>query len=69
MRSIATFGSPRSSEKSDLPDDEGFREAIRSHVESGSKVALQNSNAETDDQLYPLHEVPRWTWSGDNAGA
>jgi hemoglobin len=51
---------------SDLPDDEQFRAAVRSHLEFGSKVAMQNSNAEADDQLHPLREVPRWTWPGDN---
>ena len=50
----------------DLPDDHDFREAVRSHVEFGSKVAMQNSHAETDDELHPLIEVPRWTWSGDD---
>jgi hemoglobin len=55
-------------EASDLPDDEVFRQAVRSHVEFGSKVAMQNSHAETDDQLHPLREVPRWTWTGDDEG-
>lgn len=45
-----------------LPDDTPFREALRSHVEFGSQVAMQNSHAETDDQLHPLREVPRWDW-------
>jgi hemoglobin len=45
-----------------LPDDAPFREALRSHVEFGSEVARQNSHAETDDQLHPLREVPRWQW-------
>jgi len=54
---------------SDLPDDEDFREAVRSHVEFGSKVAMQNSHAESDDQLHPLREVPRWTWPGDDKRA
>ena len=53
---------------SDLPTDEEFRAAVRSHVEFGSKVAMQNSHAETDDQLHPLREVPRWTWTGDEEG-
>jgi hemoglobin len=53
---------------SDLPDDEQFREAVRSHVEFGSQVAMQNSHAETEDQLHPLREVPRWTWPGDGQG-
>jgi hemoglobin len=55
-------------ETSGLPEDEAFREAIRSHVEFGSRVAMQNSNAETEDQLHPLREVPRWSWSGDDEG-
>jgi hemoglobin len=50
---------------SELPADDAFREAIRSHVEFGSKVAMQNSNAQNEDQLHPLREVPRWSWSGD----
>jgi hemoglobin len=52
-----------------LPADLPFREALRSHVEFGSQVAVQNSHAETDDQLHPLREVPRWDWpaSGDDS--
>jgi hemoglobin len=49
-------------DESDLPTDERFRTAVREHVEFGSQVAMQNSNAETDDELHPLREVPRWTW-------
>jgi hemoglobin len=49
-----------------MPDDAPFREAVRSHLEFGSKVALQNSNATTDEELHPLREVPRWTWEGDD---
>jgi hemoglobin len=48
-----------------LPDDEPFRRAVREHVEFGSRVAMQNSNAKTDADLNPLREVPRWTWDGD----
>ncbi|MCC5575703.1 MULTISPECIES: group II truncated hemoglobin [Microtetraspora] len=50
-----------------LPDDPAFREALRSHVEFGSQVAVQNSHAETDDQLHPLREVPLWEWPGPSA--
>lgn len=50
----------------DMPDDEPFREAVRSHVELGSQVAMQNSHADGDDQLHPLREVPRWTWEGED---
>jgi hemoglobin len=53
-------------DEADMPDDGPFREAIRSHVEFGSQVAMQNSNAHSDDELHPLREVPRWTWSGDD---
>lgn len=48
-----------------MPDDEPFRETVRQHVEFGSRVAMQNSHAECDEDLYPLHEVPRWHWAGD----
>jgi hemoglobin len=49
-----------------LPDDPAFREALRSHVEFGSHVAMQNSHARTDDELHPLREVPRWQWPADD---
>ena len=45
-----------------LPDDEPFREAVRSHLEFGAEVAQQNSWAETDAELHPIREVPNWTW-------
>lgn len=48
-----------------MPADEPFRRAVREHVEFGSRVALQNSQATTDEELHPLREVPRWTWAGD----
>jgi hemoglobin len=50
-----------------LPDDDAFREAVRSHVEFGTRVAMQNSQAQTDADLNPLREVPRWEWAGDSA--
>lgn len=49
-------------DKAGLPGDAPFRQALREHVEFGSRVAMQNSNAETDDELHPLREVPMWTW-------
>jgi hemoglobin len=49
-----------------MPDDQPFREAVRSHVEFGSRVAMQNSHADSDDELHPLREVPHWTWDGDD---
>jgi hemoglobin len=55
----------RALEQSDLPQDEPFVRAVREHVEFGTRVAMQNSNAATDEELHPLREVPRWTWEGD----
>jgi hemoglobin len=45
-----------------LPGDEPFREAVRAHLEFGSRVAQQNSRAETDAELHPIRDVPRWNW-------
>jgi hemoglobin len=53
-------------DKAGMPEDEPFREAVLEHVEFGTQVAKQNSNARSDDELHPLREVPRWTWSGDD---
>jgi len=50
-----------------MPDDEPFRRAVREHVEFGTHVAMQNSNASTEQELHPLREVPHWTWDGDGA--
>lgn len=49
----------------ELPEDPRFREAIREHIEFGTRVAMQNSHATTDNELHPLRAVPRWTWAGD----
>jgi hemoglobin len=53
-------------EKAGMPGDAPFRQAVLEHVEFGTEVAKQNSNASSDDELHPLREVPRWTWSGDD---
>jgi hemoglobin len=50
-------------DEAELHDDEPFRQASREHVEFGSHVAMQNSNAKDDSELHPLREVPRWTWA------
>lgn len=49
-------------DKAGMPGDPAFRQALREHVEFGSHVAMQNSNALSDGQLHPLREVPHWTW-------
>jgi hemoglobin len=48
-----------------MPDDKPFRDAVRSHLEFGTRVAMQNSHAATDEELHPIREVPIWTWNGD----
>lgn len=50
-----------------LPADAPFREALRSHVDFGSRVAMQNSHARSDHELHPLREVPLWQWPSDSA--
>lgn len=52
-------------DRAELPDDEAFRNAVLEHIEFGSRVARQNSNATNESELHPLREVPRWTWEGD----
>lgn len=52
-------------EAAGVPKDEPFRDAVRSHVEFGSRVAQQNSWAETDADLHPIREVPHWDWTED----
>jgi hemoglobin len=47
-----------------MPDDAPFREAVHEHVEFGSHVAQQNSWAESDAELHPIRQVPRWNWAG-----
>jgi hemoglobin len=49
----------------ETPADAPFRDAVHEHVEFGSHVAMQNSNATTEQELHPLREVPRWKWAGD----
>ncbi len=55
-------------DEAELPDDAPFRGAVRDHLEFGSRVAQQNSNATTEAELHPLRQVPRWTWPGGQPG-
>src|ERR1700749_841596 len=45
-----------------MPDDAPFRQAFREHLEFGTKVAQQNSWAQTEEELNPIREVPSWRW-------
>jgi hemoglobin len=42
--------------------DAELRAAILSCIEFGTEVAKVNSNATTDAELHPQHEMPRWHW-------
>lgn len=53
----------QAADEAGLPSDKPFREALKSHVDFGSYVAKQNSNATTDSELHPLREVPKWSWN------
>lgn len=52
----------QAADEAGLPDDARFRDALRSHLEFGSQVAQQNSWAQSDAELHPIREVPRWSW-------
>ena len=52
----------QAADKAELPTDIDFRVALKSHVDFGSQVAQQNSHAQTDQELHPLREVPKWSW-------
>ena len=52
----------------DLEGSSPYDRGMPSLYEVGSKVAMQNSHAETEDQLHPLREVPRCNWPGDEDG-
>ena len=52
-----------------MPADAPFRTAVREHAEFGTRVAMQNSHANTDSELHPLREVPHWTWAGERPPA
>ena len=58
----------RALDAADMSTDPAFRQAVAEHVEFGSRVAVQNSHASTEDQLHPLREVPRWTWPATTTG-
>ena len=49
-----------------MPLDEDFRDAVHEHIDFGTHVAMQNSNAADDSELHPLRAVPRWRWARDD---
>lgn len=50
-----------------LPDDPRFRASLRTHVEFGTEVAMQNSHALTEDDLHECREMPYWDWEPEPA--
>ena len=49
-----------------MPADPDFRAAVLEHIDFGTRVAMQNSNAVDESELHPLREVPRWRWARDD---
>jgi hemoglobin len=43
-------------------DDAQLRDAVISCIEFGTEIAKVNSNATTDAELHPQHEMPHWHW-------
>ena len=44
------------------PADARTRDALRSYLEFGTAVAVQNSHAAGDADLHACQEIPRWSW-------
>jgi hemoglobin len=57
----------QAADEAGLPDDEPFREALRSHLEFGTQVAQQNSWAKADGELHPIRKVPAWQWPASSS--
>ena len=53
QRNVSSTSTGLRLEQSDMPNDIRFRDAVMSHIEFGTHVAMQNSNADTDGPLYP----------------
>ena len=53
-------------EDAGMPADPDFRAAVLEHIDFGTRVAMQNSNAADESELHPLREVPRWRWARDD---
>ena len=43
-------------------DDEPFKKTVKSAIEFGTRIAIVNSNAKTDDDLHPQRVIPHWRW-------
>ena len=43
-------------------DDEPFKKTVKSAIEFGTRIAIVNSNATTDDELHPQRVIPHWRW-------
>jgi hemoglobin len=45
-----------------LPTILPFRKTVKSAIEFGTRIAIVNSNATTDDELHPQRVIPHWRW-------
>jgi hemoglobin len=55
------FGGP-ARYSAELGGDQELRGAVLSCIEFGTEVAKVNSNARSDAELHPQHEMPQWHW-------
>ena len=49
-------------DEADLADDLPFRKTVKSAIVFGTRIAIVNSNATTDDELHPQRVIPHWRW-------
>jgi hemoglobin len=35
---------------------------VKSAIEFGTRIAIVNSNATTEDELHPQRVIPHWRW-------
>jgi hemoglobin len=52
----------QAADRTRFPTDVRTRTALTGYLEFGTRVAMQNSHAATDEELHPCQEVPRWDW-------
>ena len=49
-------------DRAGFADDPPFRKTVKSAIEFGTRIAIVNSNATTDDELHPQRVIPHWRW-------
>ena len=49
-------------DRAGFADDLLFKGTVKSAIEFGTRIAIVNSNATTDDELHPQRVIPHWRW-------